>query len=72
MRAAVVLLPRGGVGEPEVGATVDDDGGLRQLLRDLGRLPVRKAQEDDVVPEQFLDVGGTEDAIGQRQQVGMV
>ena len=47
--AAVELLPRVGVGEPEVGAAVDHHGVVAQLGGEGGGLPVRQGEEDDVV-----------------------
>ena len=48
VRPAVVALPRGGVGEPEVGAEVDDREVGGQLGHQRGRLAVRQGEEDHV------------------------
>ncbi len=69
MGAAVEPLPLPRVGEPEVGAAVDDHHVVGQLGRDLARLAVGQAQEDHVVPREGLEVGGAEHPIGQRHQV---
>ena len=69
MLAAVELLPQGGVGEPEVGAAVDDHDVVAELAGDLAGLAVRQRQEDDVVAGERLEVGRLEDPVGQRHQV---
>ena len=71
MFPAVPALPVGGLGQAEVGAAVDDDGGVGQLFGDDGGVAVRQAEEHDVVAAQGLGVGGVEDAVGKREQVGM-
>ena len=72
MVTAVELLPRSGIGEPVVGAAVDDDGVLAELGGELVRLPVRQRQEDRVVSGEDLGGCGFEDPVGQRQQVRLM
>ena len=67
--AAVELLPRRGVGEPEVGAAVDDDHVVAERLRDRGRLAVGQPEDDDVVPGQRLDGGRLEHPVGEGHEV---
>ena len=69
MLAAVERLPGGRVGEPEVGAAVDDDGVVGQRLGDRGGLAVRQAEEDHVVAGEHLDGGLLEHPVGQRHEV---
>ena len=67
--AAVERRPLPRVGQPEVGAAVDDDGVLAERLGDRGGLAVRQAEEDDVVAGQGLDRRVGQDPVGQREQV---
>lgn len=71
VRGAVVRLPVGGLLEPEVGAHVDDEDVRAELLGDGGGLAVRQGEEDDIVPGELVGGGGHEDAVGERQQVGL-
>ncbi len=66
--AAVELRPGRGVGQPVVGAAVDDDDVRRQVGGDADRWPVRQGEEDDVVPGEALGVVGprTRSASGSR------
>ena len=57
MLAAVERLPGRRVGEPEVGAAVDDHGVVGQLLGDRRGLAVRQAEEDHVVAGEHLERG---------------
>ena len=59
MGAAVEPLPLPRVGEPEVGAAVDDHDVVGQLGGDLTRLAVGQAEEDHVVSREGLEVGGS-------------
>ena len=67
--AAVELLPGGRVGEPEVGAAVDDQHVVAELGGERAGLAVRQREEDDVVAGEGLDVGRLEHPVGQRHQV---
>ena len=69
MAAAVELLPGGRVGEPEVGAAVDDHHLVAELGRDRAGLAVRQREEDHVVAGERLGGGLLEDPVGQRDQV---
>ena len=71
MLGAVEALPRGRVGQPEVGAAVDDDDLLAQGLGDRTGLAVRQGQEDDVVATEDLGGGRLQDPVGQRHEVGL-
>ena len=66
---AVELLPGLGVGQPEVGAAVDDHGVVAELLGDRTGLAVRQGEEDDVVAGEGLGAGLLEHPVGQRHQV---
>ena len=72
MFGAVEPLPGAGVGEPEVGAAVDDQDIGTQLLGQRGGVTVRQAQEDDVVTGQHLGFGRFQHAVGERQQMRVV
>ena len=52
MFAAVPAFPRPRVGEPVVGATVDDDRVVAEVRGDLGRVTVWQREENDVVAFQ--------------------
>jgi hypothetical protein len=70
--AAVEPRPGGRVGEPEVGAAVDDHGrrvGGAQQRRDVAGLAVREREEHDVVAAQGVDAGLDEHPPGERHQV---
>ena len=69
MGAAVELLPGGRVGEPEVGAAVDDHDVVAELGGELAGLAVRQAEEDDVVAGEGLERGRLEHPVGERDQV---
>ena len=70
--AAVEPLPGGGVGEPEVGAAVDDHDVVRRSCGgERAGLAVRQGEEDDVVPGERLELGRLEHPVGQRHQVGL-
>ena len=71
MRPAVVALPGGRVGKPEVGAEVDHAGRGGQLGRDRCRLSVRQGEENEVRCGQRGRVGGTEGRTGERREVRM-
>ncbi len=67
--AAVERRPRGRVGEPVIGAAVDDEGRRIQLGGQLPRLAVRQRQEHDVVPGEVLGRRVDEHEVGERAQV---
>ena len=67
--AAVEPLPRRRVGQPVVGAAVDDHDLLPQLGRDRAGLAVREGEEDHVVAGQRRGAGLLEHPVGQRDQV---
>lgn len=69
MRGAVERLPVGGALEPEVGAHVDDEHIVAELLGDGGGLPVREGEKDDVVPGEHFGGGRFEHPVGERQQM---
>src|SRR3546814_14752677 len=56
------------IGQPEVGAAVDDDG-VTELRGQFRGMPVRQAEEDDVMTGQQGGIGGLQDPVGQRQQM---
>ena len=72
MRRAVEALPRAGVAQPEIGATIHDQGLRAELFRQRGRMAVRQAQEDHIVAVEDGDLGGLQHPLGQWQQVRMV
>ena len=63
---AVEPIPIAGIGEPEIGTAVDDDGVGAELLSKSGRMTVRQGQEHHIVSGQHLDLGGLEDPLRQR------
>src|SRR5690606_34057022 len=74
--AAVEVVPVGDVLEAVVGAAVEEqrrgpvEGGER-----IGQLTggaVREGEDDDVVPGQARGVGGLDEPVGDRQEVGLV
>ena len=69
VRRSVVPLPRRRVGEPEVGAAVDDHDVGVQLFGERRGVAVRQRQEHHVVPGENIGVGGLEHATAQRQQM---
>ncbi|MGX1094617.1 hypothetical protein RKD47_005298 [Streptomyces albogriseolus] len=69
MRGAVERLPVGGVLQPEVGAHVDHQHLVAELLGDGGGLAVRQGEEDDVVPGERLGGGRLQHPVGQGEQV---
>ena len=66
MLAAVPAGPGGRVGQPVVGAAVDDQDVVRQLRGDGRGLPVRQGQDDDVVAGQLGGVAGLDLQVGVR------
>ena len=72
IRCAVEPVPGTGIGEPEVGAAVDDDGVRAELFSKSGRVAVRQGQEHHVVAGQYVDLGGLQDTGGQRQEMRMM
>src|SRR5690606_18841800 len=69
---AVELLPLGRVGEPVVGAAVDDEDVLAQPCGDLGGPAVRQREEHDVMTGELGGGGLGQDAPGQGSEMGMV
>ena len=69
---SVEPLPRGGVGEPEVGAAVDDQRVGAELIGQRRGMAVRQREEHDVVAGEDVDFGGLEHPGRQRQQMRMV
>ena len=72
MGAAVELFPRNGIGEPMVGAAVDDQDVGAQLSGQLVRLTVRQGEEDGVVPGEGLRGRRLDQPVGQRQQMRLM
>ena len=72
MLAAVELFPRNGIGQPVVGAAVDDEDVGAELGGQCVRLAVRQGEEDGVVPGEDLRGGRLDEPVGQRQQVRLV
>ena len=70
--AAVPALPGGRVGEPVVGAAVDDEDVVRQLRGELRGPAVRQGEEDDVVSRELLGGGLGDRPVGEGGQVGLV
>lgn len=69
VRGAVELLPVRGVPQPEVGARVDDQHLVAELLGDGGGPAVRQGEEHDVVPGEHLGGGRLQDPPGEREEV---
>ena len=75
MRAAVELLPVGGVDEPVVGTEVDDDRAVAaglELGGDRAAGAVRQGEDDDVVAGELVDARRGEHPVGERAQVRLV
>ena len=72
VRGAVEVLPVGGVGQPEVGAAVDDEDVVAEPGRERPGLAVRQRQEDDVVPGEGLGRGLGKNPVGEWMQLRMV
>ena len=69
VRGVVEGGPGALVGEPEVGAAVDDDHVVAQLGRQGRRVAVRQGEHDGVVAGEHLGGGVLEQPVGQRGQV---
>jgi hypothetical protein len=72
MRGSVEPLPRVGIGEPEVGAAVDDRGLRAELFGQCGGMPVRQGEENHVVALQDGKLGGLNHSLCQWNQVRVV
>ena len=82
VRRAVEARPGVGVGQAVVGPAVDQDGrrtapvarghGVPDGRGDGARGPVRQGEDDDVVPDEVVDVRGLHEPVRQRHEVGVV